>query len=168
MTLQLLLAWRSLHSQGRGLNSVMINHLGEDIDTYTLREAEFSCNMITGFNFGEGHLHDEHLIRSIQKRCQFEPGEFIVTWVESEPVWHGYQRYWVMDAAVGIVERGRWQVKDCVEAKNWLPDGPIPTQVEYQLEGYERVRYPARHPAAPKTPASPEPGAAVPSATVIA
>jgi hypothetical protein len=142
ITLQILLAWRSLHSQGRGLNSVMINNLGSDIDHYTLREAEFSCNMLTGFNFGEGHFHDQHLIEALQKRCQFEPGEFVVVWVESEPVWHGYQEYWVMDAAVGVVERGRWQVKDCVETKNWLPDGPIPTQVEYRMEGYERVRHP--------------------------
>src|SRR5207249_1909753 len=40
------LAWRAMHSQGRGLNSVMINQLGEDIDTYTLREGEFCCNAI--------------------------------------------------------------------------------------------------------------------------
>ena len=84
--LNMLLAWRSMHSQGRGLNSVMINHLGEDIDTYTLREAEFTCNAIVGFNFGDGHLHDQRLIRAIQKRCQFAPGEFTVVWVESEPV----------------------------------------------------------------------------------
>ena len=29
---------------GPGLNSIMINQLGADIDTYTLREAEFACN----------------------------------------------------------------------------------------------------------------------------
>jgi hypothetical protein len=57
--LNMLLAWRSMHSQARGLNSVMIRHLGQDIDTYTLREAEFSCNAIVGFNFGDGHLHDQ-------------------------------------------------------------------------------------------------------------
>ena len=142
ITLQILLAWRSMHSQGRGLNSVMINQLGADIDTYTLREAEFACNAITGFNFGDGHMHDQRLIAAIQRRCRFEPGEFIVVWVESEPIWHGYQEYWVMDAAVGIIERGRWQVKDAVNAKNWLPDGPIATQVSYQMPGYERVRYP--------------------------
>src|SRR6185312_7485701 len=60
--LNMLLAWRSMHSQARGLNSVMMRHLGQDIDTYTLREAEFSCNAIVGFNFGDGHLHDQSLI----------------------------------------------------------------------------------------------------------
>jgi hypothetical protein len=135
------LAWRAMHSQGRGLNSVMINQLGDDIDTYTLREAEFCCNAIVGFNFGDGHLHDHRLIEAIQKRCRFVPGELIVVWVESEPVGNGSQRYWVMDAAVGIVERGSWRVKDAVQEQPWLPNGPIATQVEYQLAGYERVSH---------------------------
>jgi len=139
--LNMLLAWRSMHSQARGLNSVMIRHLGQDIDTYTLREAEFSTNAIVGFNFGDGHLHDQSLINAIQRRCQFAPGEFTVVWVESEPVWQGRQQYWVMDAAVGVVERGSWAVKDAVKEIPWLPDGPIPVQVDWQLDGYERVSH---------------------------
>jgi uncharacterized membrane protein YkgB len=139
--LTIFLAWRSLHSQGRGLNSVMMNQLGDDIDTYTLREAEFCCNAIVGFNFGDGHLHNRALIEAIQKRCQFAPGEFIVVWVESEPAFHGRQKYWVMDAAVGVVETGTWKVEDCVAEKNWLPNGPIPTAVETRMPGYERVSH---------------------------
>jgi hypothetical protein len=119
----------------------MINHLGGDIDTYTLREAEFSCNAIVGFNFGDGHLHNETLIRAIQKRCRFAPGEFIVVWVESEPVGGGRQQYWVLDAAVGIVERGSWAVADAVREQPWLPRGPIPTRVDSRLDGYERVSH---------------------------
>jgi Transmembrane protein of unknown function (DUF3556) len=141
--LNMLLAWRSMHSQARGLNSVMMTHLGEDIDTYTLREAEFSCNAIVGFNFGDGHLHDQSLINAIQTRCQFAPGEFTVVWVESEPVWQGRQQYWVMDAAIGVVERGSWAVKDAVKEIPWLPNGPIPVQVDWRLAGYERVSHSA-------------------------
>jgi len=157
ITLQILLAWRSLHSQGRGLNSVMINQLGEDIDHYVLREAEFACNAIVGFNFGDGHFHDQRLIRAIQRRCQFAPGEFMIVWVESEALYSGFQRYWVMDAAVGVVERGRWQVQDATDAKNWLPDGPIPVEVEYRMANYQRVRYPraARRAANPDAAAAP-------------
>jgi transmembrane protein DUF3556 len=141
VVLQQALGWRSLHSQGRGLNSVMINQLGADIDTYTLREAEFSCNAITGFNFGDGHFHDDSLIEAIQRRCRFTPGEFIVVWVESEAVGSGRQEYWVMDAAVGIVERGSWAVADAVEEQPWLPNGPIPVRVHWRLEGYSRVSH---------------------------
>jgi hypothetical protein len=138
------LGWRALHSQGRGLNSVMINQLGDDIDTYSLLEAEFACNAIIGFNFGDGHLHDHRLIEAIQKRCRFAPGEFIVVWVESEPVGNGHQQYIVIDAAVGIVERGSWAVADAVEEQPWLDNGPIRTQVSYRMPGYERVSYASR------------------------
>ena len=53
-----------------------------------------------------GHLHNDKMLQAVQKRCQFAPGEFIVVWIESEPILRGVQKYWVMDAAVGIVERG--------------------------------------------------------------
>lgn len=142
VVLQQVLGWRSLHSQGRGLNSVMINQLGEDIDHYTLREAEFSCNAIVGFNFGDGHFHNHLMIEAVQKRCRFAPGEFIVVWVESQPINSGRQEYWVMDAAVGIVERGCWDVSDAVQEQPWLPNGPIRTQVHWRMDGYERVSHP--------------------------
>ena len=141
VVLQQPLGWRAMHSQGRGLNSVMMNQLGADIDTYTLREAEFSCNAVVGFNFGDGHLHDHRLIAAIQRRCRFAPGEFVVVWVESQPVGDHRQRYWVMDAAVGIVERGSWAVADAVAEQPWLPDGPIATRVSYRMPGYERVSH---------------------------
>jgi hypothetical protein len=140
--LQQLLGWRSLHSQGRGLNSMMWKTLGDDINHYTLREAEFCCNAITGFNFGDGHFHDEKLLNAMQKRCKFGPGEFIVVWVESEAAFRGYQDYFIWDAAIGVIERGRWQVADCVEQQPWLPNGPIDTDVQWQLEGYQRVSHP--------------------------
>jgi hypothetical protein len=141
VVLQQLLGWRSLHSQARGLNSVMMNQLGDDIDVYTPREAEFMCNNITGFNFGDGHFHNEVMLDGLQRRCQYAPGEFIVVWVESEPIGNGRQQYWVWDAGVGIVERGSWSVKDCVEALNWLPDGPIATDVTWRKDGYVRVSH---------------------------
>jgi hypothetical protein len=141
VVMQQLLGWRSLHSQGRGLNSVMLNQLGDDIDVYTPREAEFSCNAIVGFNFGDGHFHNQVMLEAIQKRCQYEPGEFIVVWVESEPIFDGRQQYWVWDAGVGIVERGSWAVKDAVAEQPWLPNGPIALQVDWRKPGYERVSH---------------------------
>lgn len=136
-----LLAFRSMHSQARGLNSIMMNQLGDDIDRYTLREAEFSANAIIGFNFGDGHLHGRRLIEAIQKRCQFEPGEFVVVWIESEPIGRNRQDYWVMDAAVGIVERGSYRVSDVIDEQPWLPNGAVPVTVEWRMEGYERVSH---------------------------
>ena len=137
-----MLGWRAMHSQGRALNSILVNQLGPDIDRYTLREAEFATNCIVGFNFGDGHLHDAKFIESIQRRCGFEPGEFIVVWIESQPVHKNYQRYQVIDAAIGVVERGTYLVADAVSPQPWLPDGPIPITVEWRLPSYQRVSHP--------------------------
>ncbi|MEV0948575.1 DUF3556 domain-containing protein [Rhodococcus sp. NPDC049939] len=129
-----LLGFRSLHSQGRALFSLMINHLGEDIDTYTLREAEFSCNSLVAFNFGDGHFHNEHLIAAIQRRCNFAPGEFLVAWIESQPIHKGVQEYKVIDAALGVIERGTYKTADAINEQPWLPNGPIPFDVQWTLE----------------------------------
>jgi hypothetical protein len=129
--LSLPLGWRAMHSQGPALFSLMSNHLGDDLDRYTLREAEFCCNTIVGFNFGDGHFHSEQLINAIQKRCHFEPGQFIVVWLESQPINQKRQRYKVIDAAVGVIERGSYRVADAVAQQPWLPDGPIPFDVEW-------------------------------------
>jgi Transmembrane protein of unknown function (DUF3556) len=144
------LTWRAMHSQGRGLNSVMRNQLGRDMDVYALREGEITCNALIGWNFGDGHLHGQSLIEAIQRRCRFAPGELIVVFAEAEPLGNGRQQYWVMDAPAGIVERGSWAVKDAVAEQPWLPDGPIEVDVRWRKPGYERVSH-SRHAAATVT-----------------
>lgn len=131
ITMQQTLGWRSMHSQGRGLFSLLMAHV-EDLDRATVREAEFACNSLLGFNFGDGHLHNHRFIESLQKRCQFAPGEFIVAWVESQPIHKKTQDYMVIDAAVGIIERGTWNVADAVKEQPWLPNGPIPLTVTWR------------------------------------
>src|SRR6201996_1874936 len=86
VTLHLYLAWRALHSQGRGLNSVMMTQLGADIDRYDVREGEMIGNLVLGWNFGDGHLHGPALVEAVQARCGFEPGELIVVFAEPEPI----------------------------------------------------------------------------------
>ena len=131
ITMQQTIAWRSMHSQGRGLFSVLAVNL-PDLDSRTVREAEFGCNSLIGFNFGDGHLHNEDLIRAVQRRVGFAPGEWIVVWVESQPVHRKVQHYKVIDAALGVIERGYWKVADAVREQPWLPNGPIPLTVTWQ------------------------------------
>jgi hypothetical protein len=131
MALGLLGGWRALHSQGRGLNSLLLSRL-DDIDQRTVREGEFMANWVRGWNFGDGHLHDERMIAAVQRRAGFEPGELVVVFVESQPIHRTTQAYRVIDAALGVVERGTWQVRDAVAQQPWLPDGPIPLAVEWR------------------------------------
>jgi Transmembrane protein of unknown function (DUF3556) len=70
----------------------------------------------------------------VQAQAGFEPGELVVAWVESQPVHRGYQEYQLIDAALGVIERGRWQVTDAVAEQPWLPNGPIPMQVTWSRD----------------------------------
>ncbi|MGW2558550.1 DUF3556 domain-containing protein [Streptomyces sp. NPDC001514] len=128
ITMQQTIAWRSMHSQGRGLLSVLLKNL-PDLEQRTVREAEFGCNSLIGFNFGDGHLHNLDLINAVQSRVGFAPGEWIVVWVESQAIHSSVQRYQVIDAALGVIERGTWKVADAVREQPWLPNGPIPLDV---------------------------------------
>lgn len=140
MTLQKVNGWRALHSQGRGLYSVLYEHL-DDIESRNVREGEFMSNILLGWNFGDGHLNDERLIAAVQKRLNLAPGDLVAVYAESQATpWRTStpQHYRVIDAAVGVVERGTWDVRDCVKEQPWLPNGPIPLQVGWTADRYVR------------------------------
>jgi hypothetical protein len=133
--LEFAVAWRMLNTHARGLLSVMMRHL-DDVENYEVREAEFVCSALVGWQFGDGHLHDERLISAVQERCNFAPGELLVVFVESQPIHRKVQRYRVIDAALGVVERGTWRVDDLAEQQPWLPNGPVRHEVTWTAPGY--------------------------------
>lgn len=143
--MQKAMAWRTMHSQGRGLMSLMMRHL-DKLENYRIREAEFVCTTLVGWQFGDAHLHNEATIEAVQKRCNFAPGECVVVWVESQPIHKKTQEYKVIDAALGVVERGEWNVLDAVSEQPWLPNGPIPHKVTWRLHGYEPAGADHLHP----------------------
>ena len=146
ITMQQTIGWRSMHSQGRGLFSLLMRHV-PDLDKATVREAEFACNSIIGFNFGDGHFHDDEFIAEVQRRCGFEPGEWIIAWVESQPIHKPTQTYMVIDAALGVIERGTWNVADAVNELPWLPNGPIPMNVTWTRQSGHVLTQPETPPA---------------------
>ncbi len=74
------------------------------------------------------------LIEAVQRRVGFAPGELVVIWVESQPVQSDVQRYQLIDAALGVIERGTWKVADAVREQPWLPNGSIPLTVTWRRE----------------------------------
>ena len=125
---------------GRGLYSVLYEHL-DDLEDRVVREGEFMSNILLGWNFGDGHLNDERLVAAVQARLGLEPGDLVMVYCESQatPWLHGRpQEYRVIDAALGTVERGTWDVRDCVATQPLLPDGPIPLQVTWTAPGFRR------------------------------
>ncbi len=127
------LGWRAMHSNGRGLFSTLLSHV-PDVEQRTLREGELVCNTMIGFNFGDGHLHDATLIAAVQQQAVFEPGELIVVWAESQPITRLSQDFQIIDAALGVVARGRWSVTECVTTQPWLPDGPVACEITWTAD----------------------------------
>ena len=91
-----------------------------------------------GWNFGDGHLHDEQLVAALQKRCHFEPGEVRVVILEAQPFHKGTQRYRLVDAATGELERGYVEVADLVDRQP--TDHDIPVHVTSSDAGHRRER----------------------------
>ena len=89
-------------------------------------DGEFVAGVSLGWNFGEGHLHNEQLLAARQERCHFEDGELRVVMLESQPFGGHTQHYRLADAASGQIEEGYVEVDDMLARQPW--DGSIPFQ----------------------------------------
>jgi hypothetical protein len=119
------LAFRSMHSHGRALNG-LVQRAVDDVEEYDVREGELVAGVVLGYNFGDGHFHDQRLLAAIQERCRFAPGEVRVVVLESQPAHVQRQRYRIFDAASGLVEEGFVNVADMAERQPWLDGRPFP------------------------------------------
>ena len=115
-----ILAFRSMHLHGRCLQSLLPKAVDE-IDDYEYLDGEMVAGIVVGWNFGEGHLHDEQLLRSIQEQCHFEEGELRCIFVESQPMGQTSHAWMIADAATGVRESGKIAVKDLLELQPWPP-----------------------------------------------
>ena len=68
------LAFRAMHSHGRALNGLLPRAV-DDARGYHIREGELVAGVVNGWNFGDGHFHDEQLLTAVQEQCGFEEGE---------------------------------------------------------------------------------------------
>jgi hypothetical protein len=123
------LAFRAMHSHGRALNG-LISRAVDELDDYELREGELVAGVVLGYNFGDGHFHDQRLLAAVQERCGYEPGELRVVTLESQPAHVQRQRYRIYDAATGLLEEGTVDVADMVGRQPWLDPEPFPVKVE--------------------------------------
>lgn len=130
------IAFRMMHLMGRAHITLQMRH-NADMDSRVLREGEFISNTLTGWNFGDAHCHDERLVEAVQERCNYEPGELVVVFTESQPMFDKRVQYRVIDAALGVVEKGWYHNDDAAKEQPWLPNGLLPHVVTWTLDGYE-------------------------------
>jgi hypothetical protein len=127
--IHLAFAFRGMNTHGRALYTLVHRALaGYDEDDYNLCEGENLCSMVLGWNFGDGHMHNECLIEALQERCGFEPGDVRVVILDAQPIHIQRQEYRLVDAATGEFERGYVDVDDMVTTQPWADDLPVHVQ----------------------------------------
>jgi hypothetical protein len=127
-------AFRSFNSHGRAMFALAHRAMaGQNEDDYVLTDGERICSTAIGWNFGDGHMHNEQLIAAMQKRCHFEPGEVRVVLIDGQPIHRQRQEYRLVDAATGEFERGYVNVADLVTRQPW--DDTAPVHVTWQKDG---------------------------------
>ncbi|MEV6138086.1 DUF3556 domain-containing protein [Nocardia sp. NPDC051990] len=119
-------AFRAMNTHGRALFTLVHRAMptGHE-DEYTVTDGERICSTAVGWNFGDGHMHNEQLITAMQERCHFEPGEVRVVLLDAQPIHKQTQSYRLVDAATGEFERGTVNVADMVTRQPWADDVPV-------------------------------------------
>jgi Transmembrane protein of unknown function (DUF3556) len=98
---------------------------GQNEDDYVITDGERICSTAIGWNFGDGHMHNEQLINAMQERCHFAPGEVRVVLLDAQPIHQQTQAYRLVDAATGEFEHGIVRVADMVTRQPWADDVPV-------------------------------------------
>ncbi|OBJ49157.1 DUF3556 domain-containing protein [Mycobacterium sp. 1423905.2] len=125
-------AFRAMHTHGRALNGLLPRAIDNEAD-YKIREGEIVAGPLVGWNFGEGHLHNEQLLEALQRRCHFDEGEVRLIVLEGQPIQSQRQWYRIFDAKTGLIEEGYVEVKDMLTRQPWPePGDEFPVHITHQ------------------------------------
>jgi hypothetical protein len=112
------IAFRLMHLHGR-LVSELVPRAAPRPDDYTWMEGELVAGMVLGWNFGDGHLHREQLLRSVQSQCAFDEGELRCVMVEAQPLFRPTLHWRILDAKTGQLAEGLANVQELRERQPW-------------------------------------------------
>ena len=132
-------AFRAMHSHGRALNG-LLPRLVDDVDAYDVRDGELVVGCLVGWNFGDGHFHDERLLAAVQERMNLKEGDIRIVTLESQPTYQfrdPEQRYRLFDVKTGLHRGGPASaVSEMTAREPWLDaSGTIPVEVERTVAG---------------------------------
>jgi hypothetical protein len=113
---------RFMHFEGRALLEALPIAV-DDIEDYEWHDGEVLGGTVLGWNFGDGHLNGEQLLRAIQPQCGFSEGEVRVVSVESQPLFRPTLHWRVYDAVRGLIAEGHTKLAD-YEHVQPFPTGP--------------------------------------------
>jgi hypothetical protein len=113
------MAFRLMHLHGRVLEDAIPKACEGRFDEYEWIDGEIVAGLVLGWNFGEGHLHSEQLLRSVQAQCGFEEGELRCVMVEAQPLGRPTLHYRILDAKTGLMGEGHANVSELRARHPW-------------------------------------------------
>ncbi|MCB9656575.1 MAG: DUF3556 domain-containing protein [Sandaracinaceae bacterium] len=128
------LGFRLMHLQGRALSELLPKTVPNLAD-YEYYDGEIIAGLVLGWNFGDGHLHNERLLRIVQDTCGFEPGELRCLCVEAQPLGRPTMAYRIYDAATGLLEAGKVDVRAMQARQPWDAPADVAASAEATASG---------------------------------
>jgi len=96
----------------------------ERFEDYEWLEGEVMAGLALGWNFGEGHLHSEQLLSSVQAQCGFDGGELRCIFLESQPLGRSTLAYRIVDAKTGPIEVGEVSIAELCSSQPSMASRP--------------------------------------------
>lgn len=114
------IGFRQMHLHGRAIAQLLPKAIGDDkVKDYEWVDGEIVAGMVLGYNFGDGHLHDERLLNAVQKQCEFEEGELRCIFVESQPLFSDALSWRTADAKTGQLAQGDVSIRALLECSDF-------------------------------------------------
>lgn len=115
------MAFRLMHLHGRAL-PLLIPKAVDRLEDYEYLDGEIIAGLVLGWNFGDGHLHRESLLRAVQDQCGFEAGELRCIFVEAQPLGRSTLGYRIHDAKTGLIDAGEVDVRALRLRQPWATE----------------------------------------------
>jgi len=112
------MGFRLMHLHGRAL-PILVPKAVDRLEDYEWLDGELVAGLALGWNFGEGHLHQEQLLESVQAQCGFEAGELRCIFVEAQPLGRSTLAYRIVDARTGTIAVGQLAVEELRARQPW-------------------------------------------------
>ncbi len=112
------MAFRLMHLHGRALPRLLPKAI-DDLNDYEYLDGEIVGGIVLGWNFGDGHLHQERLLSAVQTQCGFAEGELRCIFVEAQPLLGKSLNYRIFDAKKGLLEGGDLPIAELEAQQPW-------------------------------------------------
>ena len=128
-------AFRAMHTHGRALNGLLPRALGGEANEadYRVREGEVVAGPLVGWNFGEGHLHNEQLWRRCSGAATSRRATSASSSSKANRSTSKSSGIAFVDAKTGLIEAGYVDVEDMLTRQPWPePGDEFPVHVTTQ------------------------------------